>query len=54
MRINIWLVLLLVIAIALVAFFIGKKSSHQVVGADGKKVKGHFVSTDGVTATLQA
>jgi hypothetical protein len=54
MRINIWLVLALVLVIAIVAFVIGKKTSVQVVDKDGEKVKGKFISTDGVTATLQA
>ena len=54
MRINIWIVLVLVILVATAAFIIGKRASAQVVDNDNKKVKGKFVSTDGVTASLQA
>lgn len=53
MRINIFIVLLIVIAIASVAFFAGK-NKYQVVDANKKAVKGKFVSLDGVTATLKA
>lgn len=53
MRINIFLVLAIVGAFATIAFFIGKNQNKQVTDSDGKFVKGNFLTTDGVTATLQ-
>lgn len=53
MRINIWLVLLIVVLIASISFLIAK-SKYQVVDANGKAVKGKFVSQDGSTAILKS
>lgn len=53
MRINIWIVLLVVLLIASISFFVGKYK-YEVVDSEGKYVKGKFISTDGITATLKS
>jgi hypothetical protein len=53
MRINISLVFLIVVLVGVICFFVAK-FRYQVVDANGKAVKGKFVSQDGSTASLKS
>ena len=54
MKLHIGIVIGVVILVAVIGYFVGKGAGAQVVDAEGKHVKGHFVSSDGKTATLKA
>ena len=49
-----YFIVLIALLVGVVGLVIGASMSKQVVDAEGKAVKGKFLSSDGKTAVLQA
>lgn len=51
---KIWVWILIIVAIGVIGYVVGRAGAKQVVDADGKAVKGKFLAdATGATAVLQ-